>query len=264
MNVVTLILLVQYYSSFCCVIAAFSTTLATKKLTSSNYNSISNINNKLAFNFPVARSKDYDVVVKNKTILKMTTLSNDQLENLSPRKLVQLGMIYFKQGDVENSIELFDRAERMDKSLTPYLWQRGISYYYLDRFQDGSVQFRNDVAVNPLDVEEIVWDIACQYMANKNDEMLINKMSLPKGKTDRRKIMVSYSSTPRVWFFPHHSSCQQCTDFVTCIIHLLCFIRELFILFFVVMVPQSKILFKQVMVAGENNRDDIIILYIHF
>jgi len=127
------------------------------------------------------------------TELQMSTLlNNEQIEKLSPRKLVQLGMIYFKQGDVESSIEIFDRAEKLDDSLTPYLWQRGISYYYVDRFQDGSDQFRYDVKVNPLDVEEIVWDIACQYMANrKNEKFVVDKMSLPKGKTDRRKIMVS-------------------------------------------------------------------------
>lgn len=127
------------------------------------------------------------------TELQMSTLlNNEQIEKLSPRKLVQLGMIYFKQGDVESSIEIFDRAEKLDDSLTPYLWQRGISYYYVDRFQDGSDQFRYDVKVNPLDVEEIVWDIACQYMANrKNEKVVVDKMSLPKGKTDRRKIMVS-------------------------------------------------------------------------
>ncbi len=116
--------------------------------------------------------------------------SENQMDGLPPRKLVQLGMLYFKQGDVNGSIEIFDRAEKMEPSIRPYLWQRGISYYYADRFQEGSEQFRYDVKVNPLDVEEIVWDIACQYMANQNSGDIINKMSLPKGKTDRRKIMV--------------------------------------------------------------------------
>lgn len=124
-----------------------------------------------------------------------SSFTEEQLEKIPPRKLIQLGMQYFKQGDVGGSIELFDRAEKVDSSLRPFLWQRGISYYYADRFKDGSDQFRYDVKVNPLDVEEIVWDIACQYMANENkDNDLINKMSLPKGKTDRRKIMASVYS----------------------------------------------------------------------
>ena len=128
------------------------------------------------------------------TYLSMSSIDYDQLDRIPPRKLVQLGMQYFKQGDVKGSIEIFDRAEKMEPSIRPYLWQRGISYYYADRFQDGSDQFRYDVKVNPLDVEEIVWDIACQYMGNQNRDDLLNKMSLPKGKTDRRKIMVRLQS----------------------------------------------------------------------
>jgi hypothetical protein len=68
----------------------------------------------------------------------------------SPRQLVSQGMNLFRQGDINGSIDLFDRAEAADKALRPFLWQRGISYYYADRFQDGSNQFRYDVRVNPL------------------------------------------------------------------------------------------------------------------
>jgi lipoprotein NlpI len=59
-------------------------------------------------------------------------------------------MQLFRQGDINGSIDLFDRADAMDKSIRPFLWQRGISYYYADRFQEGSEQFRYDVRVNPL------------------------------------------------------------------------------------------------------------------
>jgi hypothetical protein len=110
--------------------------------------------------------------------------------------LVSRGMDAFRGGDVKKSVELFDAAEdASDGKLRPYLWQRGISYYYLDELQKGSNQFRNDVLVNPLDVEEIVWDIAClnrlqsftapSTLSNSNKEHL----SLPPGKKDRRKIM---------------------------------------------------------------------------
>lgn len=68
----------------------------------------------------------------------------------SPRQLVSQGMQLFQQGDINGSIDLFDRADAMDKSIRPFLWQRGISYYYADRFQEGSEQFRYDVRVNPL------------------------------------------------------------------------------------------------------------------
>ncbi|KAL7528500.1 hypothetical protein ACHAXR_002479 [Thalassiosira sp. AJA248-18] len=113
--------------------------------------------------------------------------------------------------DVPSSLAYFDKADALAVpagSLRPYLWQRGISYYYLDQFQQGSDQFRLDVSVNPLDVEEIVWDIAC--LARMNNMMMMNNnnnkdgggeypqkeqmMALPNGKKDRRRIMsVVYS-----------------------------------------------------------------------
>ena len=95
----------------------------------------------------------------------------------------------FRQADIPGSIELFDQAERLDPSLRPFLWQRGISYYYANRCQEGSDQFRYDVRANPLDVEEIVWDIACLSKINPDDVPPAKMMSLPKGKSDRRRIM---------------------------------------------------------------------------
>ena len=133
-------------------------------------------------------------------------------------------------GDVSSSLSFFDAAEEGaasssssppsssssppsgsgggSSSLAPYLWQRGISYYYLDRFADGHAQFRRDVEVNPNDVEEIVWDVAClarmvtpatATAAAFGDDAAAGggggkyppdgMMALPRGKKDPRKIM---------------------------------------------------------------------------
>lgn len=109
----------------------------------------------------------------------------------SPRQLVSRGMQAFREGKVEESIDLFDQADKAvpDGSLRPFLWQRGISYYYADQFDKGSNQFRYDVQVNPLDVEEIVWDIACLSRLDPDHVPPPSMMSLPRGKQDRRKIM---------------------------------------------------------------------------
>lgn len=112
----------------------------------------------------------------------------------NPRILVNEGMDRFRRGDVGGSIDLFDTAEKKLPGITPYLWQRGLSYYYADRFQEGSEQFKIDVSVNPLDTEEVVWDIACQLRMNNGDLTKVTKMSLPKGKKDRRKIMATIYS----------------------------------------------------------------------
>ncbi len=69
----------------------------------------------------------------------------------------------FRQGKVQESLDLFDEALAMGgKAIEPYLWQRGLSLYYADRFADGAAQFRLDVAVNPADTEESVWAFLCE------------------------------------------------------------------------------------------------------
>jgi tetratricopeptide (TPR) repeat protein len=74
---------------------------------------------------------------------------------------IQRGMVYFKLAEIETSIHDFDQAERLNPTLTPYLWQRGLSYYYAGRFADGAKQFEIDLQVNAHDVEETVWRYLC-------------------------------------------------------------------------------------------------------
>jgi hypothetical protein len=101
----------------------------------------------------------------------------------------------FRAGQVTQSVGFFDEAAAAQPSIEPYLWQRGISLYYQDSFEDASRQFRTDVRVNPSDVEEIVWDIACLLRMNTTPADSkkvppVAAMALPAGKTDSRRIMV--------------------------------------------------------------------------
>ena len=80
----------------------------------------------------------------------------------SANAYVQRGMMQFKLGRMAASIADFDRAEQLQPALTPYLWQRGLSYYYAARFDDGARQFEVDLQVNAHDVEETVWRYLCQ------------------------------------------------------------------------------------------------------
>lgn len=113
-------------------------------------------------------------------IMKMAT-------ELPSRQLVTEGMELFRTGDVEGSIRKFDAS--VPPGSKAYLWQRGLSYYYADEFRKGSQQFRDDVLRSPLDVEEIVWDIACLLRMDPTFPAP-TMMSLPPGKKDRRPIMV--------------------------------------------------------------------------
>jgi lipoprotein NlpI len=79
-----------------------------------------------------------------------------------PQVYIQRGMIYFKLGHIAAAIADFDHAEYLNPALTPYLWQRGLAYYYAERFADGMRQFEVDLTVNRHDVEETVWRYLCQ------------------------------------------------------------------------------------------------------
>jgi hypothetical protein len=103
------------------------------------------------------------------------------------RQAVAEGMELFRRGDVAGSITKFDSS--VPPGSQAYLWQRGLSYYYADEFEQGSQQFRDDVLRSPLDVEEIVWDIACLLRMDPTFPPK-NMLSLPPGKKDRRPIMV--------------------------------------------------------------------------
>ena len=119
--------------------------------------------------------------------------SSTAADRAAARTLVFQGMEAFRRGNVTESIHYFNQAERVQgPSLTPFLWQRGISYYYADDFDLASQQFRTDVQVNPSDVEEIVWDIAAQLRRMPQQFPVPNPMNLPVGMRDRRRIMVRF------------------------------------------------------------------------
>ncbi|XLT88906.1 hypothetical protein HN873_010659, partial [Arachis hypogaea] len=73
-------------------------------------------------------------------------------------------------GDVSGSLVEFDRAIELDPRQKAYLWQRGLSLYYLDRFEEGAEQFRLDVAQNSNDTEESIWCFLCEAQLYGVDE----------------------------------------------------------------------------------------------
>jgi len=57
-----------------------------------------------------------------------------------PNALVRQGMNRFRDDDVEGSIEAFDAALAARPAIRPYLWQRGLSLYYVKQYQEGAQQ----------------------------------------------------------------------------------------------------------------------------
>jgi tetratricopeptide (TPR) repeat protein len=97
-------------------------------------------------------------------------------------------MVYFQLGKIEESIQDFDHAEKLDVQITPYLWQRGLAYYYAERLAEGAKQFETDLTVNAQDVEETVWRYLCMARLSGVTEA---RNSLLPVKNDPRKIMAT-------------------------------------------------------------------------
>jgi tetratricopeptide (TPR) repeat protein len=106
----------------------------------------------------------------------------------NPHAYVRRGMAYFKLAQIAASIQDFDRAEQLDSRLTPYLWQRGLSYYYAERFEDGALQFEIDLTVNSQDVEETVWRYLCLARCHGSEQA---QATLLPVRNDPRRFMAA-------------------------------------------------------------------------
>lgn len=79
----------------------------------------------------------------------------------SPSELFREGVALFFEAMPVESAEKFDALVKADPTSEPELWQRGLSLYYADRFDDGRQQFEVHRTVNPNDVENPAWHFAC-------------------------------------------------------------------------------------------------------
>jgi tetratricopeptide (TPR) repeat protein len=104
----------------------------------------------------------------------------------NPNAYIRRGMVHFQLAKIDESIQDFDIAEQLDSHLKPYLWQRGLSYYYAERFAEGAQQFEIDLTVNAQDVEETVWRYLCTARSLGIEEA---RNSLLTVKNDPRRVM---------------------------------------------------------------------------
>eukprot|EP00198_Chlamydomonas_reinhardtii_P001510 XP_001690846.1 predicted protein [Chlamydomonas reinhardtii] len=107
-----------------------------------------------------------------------------------PRTLTRTGMDKFRRNEVEGSVEDFDRVIQLAPSMKPYMWQRGLSLYYLGRFAEGAEQFRIDVAVNPNDTEESIWTFLCEAQMVGPEQA--RKQFLEVGRDSRPVMRAAY------------------------------------------------------------------------
>ncbi|KAK7392047.1 hypothetical protein VNO78_20473 [Psophocarpus tetragonolobus] len=104
---------------------------------------------------------------------------------------VRRGMLLFRQGDVLGSLVEFDKSIQLDPRQKAYLWQRGLSLYYLNRFEEAAEQFRLDVAQNPNDTEESIWCFLCEAHLCGVDEA--RKRYLEVGRDPRPVMREAYN-----------------------------------------------------------------------
>jgi len=105
----------------------------------------------------------------------------------NPFVLLQDGMEAFRNYKVEDSVRLFDEAAESGYPKAR-LWQRGLSLYYAERFDDGTQQFRKDVEMNPNDTEESLWAFLCEAQTVGFDKA---RQQLMKVGFDPRPVMSS-------------------------------------------------------------------------
>lgn len=105
----------------------------------------------------------------------------------SPAVHVEHGMALFATGKIADSIEAFDKALELDRSIDASLWQRGIALYYVDRFEDAAKQFEIHHRVNPDDVENSAWYFLCLAKAGQLEEA--RKRVLPSRGDSRPPLM---------------------------------------------------------------------------
>ncbi len=67
----------------------------------------------------------------------------------------------FEAGRIAESAAGFDTLVKVQPSLAPQLWQRGITLYYAGRYADCRAQFELHRTVNPDDVENAAWHFLC-------------------------------------------------------------------------------------------------------
>jgi len=114
------------------------------------------------------------------------------LGSMDSQALVNQGMAKFKRGEVGASITDFDEAAKVNPGVKPYLWQRGLSLYYVNKFEEGAKQFKLDVSVNPNDTEEAIWCMLCEARMESIGFQKAREQYLKVGEDSRKVMRVAY------------------------------------------------------------------------
>ncbi|MCP5557510.1 MAG: hypothetical protein H7A55_07120 [Verrucomicrobiaceae bacterium] len=93
--------------------------------------------------------------------LALPLIGNVNAQAASSRDLMNEGVQAFFDGKIKESVAAFDLLIKASEEIKPQLWQRGLSLYYAEKYQEGREQFEVHQTVNPNDVENAAWHFIC-------------------------------------------------------------------------------------------------------
>jgi lipoprotein NlpI len=114
----------------------------------------------------------------------------------SPQALFSEAVELFFDAKPVESARVFDQLVVAVPRAEPDLWQRGLSLYYAERFEDGEKQFELHKTVNPNDVENAAWHFLC--VAKLKGPEAARARLLPVGEDPRvpmKEIRALYAGT---------------------------------------------------------------------
>lgn len=100
-----------------------------------------------------------------------------------PQDLFGQAVRLFFEAEPVESARVFDQLVELVPAAEADLWQRGLAFYYAERFEDGRKQFELHKTVNPNDVENPAWHFLC--VAKLEGVVAARGRLLPVGE-DRR------------------------------------------------------------------------------
>lgn len=116
----------------------------------------------------------------------------------TPRELFDDAVRMLFEAKPVESARAFDQFVATMPAAEPDLWQRGLAFYYAERFDDGVRQFELHRTVNPDDVENSAWHFLC--VARRDGLQAARVKLLPVGEDARvpmKEIMDLYAGRCR-------------------------------------------------------------------
>lgn len=107
------------------------------------------------------QSGDFDTVIS----LTAEIPDDSSWVRVRAASLQRRGEDHFFHARIDESIADFDAFLAYIPDQDPHHWQRGLSYYYAEKYEEGKAQFERHQTVNTQDVENAVWHFLCAVRA---------------------------------------------------------------------------------------------------